>query len=714
MSTTFSETWHRVSQARLSLLPTVSVHKQRFRGEDWYVLRDAYTQRFFRIRPMAYIFVSRLSHERTVDEVWRSCLDDFPQEAPGQEDAMQVLSQLHHSNLLHYRSKADSQTIFERYQTHRKREIGGQLLGFLYLRVPLWDPNAWLNRQRSMVEKWVSWPAAAVLIGVLIAGGLSAILNGDRIWDQSQGLFAIDNLIWLYLCMAVMKMLHELGHAFVVKKFGGEVHTMGLMFLVFMPLPYVDATASWGFRSRYARALVGAAGILVELFLAALGAMVWASTGPGLINSLAFNVMVIGSVSSLLFNGNPLLRFDAYYVLSDLLDIPNLYQKASQQWFYFADKYLLGSEKAEPPSRDSREWWHMTLYGLFSFMYRMLIVATILLFVTDQWFAVGVVFAFTTLIMLVVLPAKKWFAHLTGGSVYRNRRRAVLASLALVLVPGAVVLWLPLPHAIRVPGMVEAVQYTRVTASSSGRLESVVVLSGTPVMPGQLLLVLTSPELEWELDIARQQTLETQMLLSMAFGGTLSDIVPLQKRLESLAVRTAELGARREALEVRARHAGVWFSPRLNEKVGNWLPRGELLGEVVDNSRLRFTAVVSQEEVNRLFRDKPQTGELRLMGQADHPVEARQLAVLPYQKQQLASSALGWGGGGSIAVKPDDPQGLSTVDTFYEVQAPIPADQPGVAWHGMTGWLRIPMQYQSLYEQLATAFMQLLQKRYQL
>ncbi|WP_439114092.1 hypothetical protein [Hydrogenophaga sp.] len=714
MSTTFSETWHRVSQARLSLLPTVAIHKQRFRGEDWYVLRDAYTQRFFRIRPMAYLFVSRLSHERTVDEVWRSCLDDFPQEAPGQEDAMQVLSQLHHSNLLHYRSKADSQAIFERYRTHRQREIGGQLLGFLYLRVPLWDPNAWLNRQRAWVERLVAWPAAAVLIGVLLAGGLSAILNSHRLWDQSQGLFAIDNLIWLYLCMAVMKILHELGHAFVVKKFGGEVHTMGLMFLVFMPLPYVDATASWGFRSRYARALVGAAGIIVELFLAALGAMVWASTGPGLVNSLAFNVMVIGSVSSLLFNGNPLLRFDAYYVLSDLLDIPNLYQKSSQQWFYFADKYLLGTEKAESPARDRREWWHMTLYGLFSFFYRMLIVATILLFVTDQWFAVGVVFAFTTLVMLVVMPAKKWIAHLTGGAVYRNRRRAVVASLALVLLPSAVVLWLPLPYAIRVPGMVEALQYTRVTAASSGRLESIVVPSGTPVLPGQLLLVLASPELDWELEIAQQQSVETQMLLSMALGRTLSDIVPLQQRLASLSDRMAELRARKDALAVRARHPGVWFSPQLGEKLGNWLPRGELLGEVVDNSRLRFTAVVSQEQANQLFRDRPVAGALRLNGQADQPVDVQPLVLLPYQKQQLASAALGWNGGGSIPVRPDDPQGLSTVDTFYEVQAPIPADQAPVAWHGMAGWMRIPLQYQSLAEQLGKAFMQLLQKRYQL
>lgn len=714
MSTTFSETWHRVSQARLSLLPTVSVHKQRFRGEDWYVLRDSYTQRFFRIRPMAYTFVSRLSHERTVDEVWRTCLDEFPQDAPGQEDAMQVLSQLHHSNLLHYQSKADSQAIFERYRTHRKREIQGQLLGFLYLRVPLWDPNDWLNRQRDWVEKCVSWPAAALLMVVLLAGALSAVLNSHRIWDQSQGMFAMDNLIWLYLCMAVMKMLHELGHAFVVKKFGGEVHTMGLMFLVFMPLPYVDATASWGFRSRHARALVGAAGIIVELFLAALGAVVWASTGPGLVNSLSFNVMVIGSVSSLLFNGNPLLRFDAYYVLSDLLDIPNLYQKASQQWFYFADKYLLGTVKAESPARDRREWWEMTLYGLFSFLYRMLIVATILLFVTDQWFAVGVVFAVTTLIMLVMMPAKKWISHLSGAAVYRNRRRAVLASLALVLVPAALILWLPLPYAIRAPGMVEAVQYTRVTADSSGRLESIAVPSGTPVEPGQLLLVLSSPELDWELQIARQQALETNMLLSLAMGRTLSDIEPLEQRLASLTERADELRARQSALEVRARHRGVWFAPQLNEKLGNWLPRGELLGEVVDNSHLRFTAVVSQEQANQLFRDTPPGGELRLNGQADSQVEPTQMLVLPYQKQQLASSALGWGGGGSIAVRPDDPQGLAAVDSFYEVQAPLPADQLSVAWHGMTGWIRIPLPHQSLSQQLSTAFMQLLQKRYQI
>lgn len=714
MSSTFSETWHRVAQARLSLLPTVAIHKQRFRGEDWYVLRDAYTQRFFRITPVAYAFVSRLRADRTVDEVWRSCLEDFPREAPGQEEVLQVLSQLHHSNLLHYRSHADGAAIFERYRSQRQREIRGQLLGFLYLRVPLWDPNDWLNRRRGLIEALVSWPAAAILLAVLLAGGVAAGLNASRLWDQTQGLFALENLGWLYLCMAGMKLLHELGHAFVVKKFGGDVHTMGVMFLVFVPLPYLDATTSWGFRSRHARALVGAIGIIVELFLAALGALAWAVTGPGLANSLAFNVMMLGSVSSVVFNGNPLLRFDAYYVMSDLLDIPNLYQRASQQWFYFADRYLLGTRAARSPSRDRYEWWAMTLYAPASLVYRLLVAAAILLFVADQWFAVGVVFAATTLLMLVGMPARRLLQHLAGPAVYRNRRRAVLATALVLAVPAALLAWLPVPDDIRAPGIVEAVQYTRVTAASAGRLAAVRVASGERVAAGDVLLELSSPELDWEIQGVDAQLAEARMMLSAAIGRSPADIAPLERRIEALGARAGELRERRSELVIRAGHDGVWVAPALHERIGNWLPRGELLGELVDHGALRFTAVVSQEQADRLFGAPPEAGEIRLDGQADANVAAGDLLLLPYQKQQLASAALGWHGGGSVAVRPDDSSGVQALETFYEVRAALPAGAPVVARHGMTGWLRIPRAPRTLYDRASTGLMQLLQKRYQL
>ncbi|MFM7567100.1 MAG: peptidase M50, partial [Betaproteobacteria bacterium] len=266
---TFSESWHRIAEARIGLLPSVQVQRQRFGGADWYVLQDRFTQRFFRLTPQAWRFVSRLSPRRTVDEAWREALEQFPTDAPSQHEVIQLLGQLHQSNLLYFRSQPDSAEIFDRYRQFKQRELYGKLLGFLYLRIPVLNPNDWLNSIRPLINAMVSVPAAILWLIVVAIGAKAVVENLPQIANQSQGILALDNLIWLYLCMAGMKVLHELAHAFVCKRFGGEVHVFGIMLLVLAPLPYVDATASWAFRSRYERALVGAVGVLSELFMAA-------------------------------------------------------------------------------------------------------------------------------------------------------------------------------------------------------------------------------------------------------------------------------------------------------------------------------------------------------------------------------------------------------------------------------------------------------------
>ena len=162
-------------------------------------------------------------------------------------------------------------------------------------------------------------------------------------FSQSQGLLAPSNLVYLYLCLIVLKVFHELGHAAMTKRFGGEVHVMGVMFLVFTPLPYMDASASWAFRNKWHRILVGSAGMIVELFFASIAAWFWVYSGEGAVKSIAFNVMMIGSISSLFFNGNPLTRLDSYYILSDWLEIPNLGERAKKQWFFCIEKFFFGT-----------------------------------------------------------------------------------------------------------------------------------------------------------------------------------------------------------------------------------------------------------------------------------------------------------------------------------------------------------------------------------
>ena len=715
MSGTFSESWHRVANARLALLPTVAVHKQRFRGQDWYVLRDTYTQRFFRVTPQAYAFLARLGLQRTVEEVWLSLLRDMPAEAPGQEEVMQLLGQMHQSNLLYHDTPSDSQTIFTRYREFKQREFQGNVLGFLSIRIPLWDPNRWLDSQRALSHALVSWPMAVALLALLLAGGATALSHSERLWSQTEGLFVLDNLVLLYLCMAVMKGLHELGHAHVVKRFGGEVHSFGVMLLMLLPLPYVDATGSWSFRDRHARALVGAAGIIVELALAALGALVWAHTGPGLVNSLAFNVMVIGSVSSLLFNGNPLLRFDAYYVLSDLLDIPNLYQRAGQQWSYLADRYLLGTPRRESPARDSRERAWLTAYGLLSFAYRTVVFLTILLVLADVWLGLAVVFLVTLSVIAVFMPASKLWRHLRGPATMRNRRRAVSVVAALVLAPLIFLAAWPWPDAIRAPGVVEAMEFTQVHSGVAGRLDRIEAPHGSEVVAGQVLARLSNPELQWEVDAAKAAVAEAEVMRNQALQKAPVDVAALEQRMAAARDRLADLQARQAELTVRARHAGTWSASTLHERQGNWVPRGQLLGVLANPGSLHFSAVVSQEQADALFAQPLHGAELRLNGQSGQTLLPRELVLVPYQRERLASPSLGWHAGGTVPVRPDDPEGLRAIDSFYELQAVLDADDARVtALHGMTGWLRVPMPPRSLFEQGVRALRQLLQKRYAL
>ena len=712
---TFSESWHRIAEARIGLLPSVQVQRQRFGGADWFVLQDRFTQRFFRLTPQAWRFISRLSPRRTVDQAWREALEQFPAEAPSQHEVIQLLGQLHQSNLLYFRSQPDSAEIFDRYLQFKQQELYGKLLGFLYLRIPIWNPNDWLNRILPLVRAMVSVPMAFLWLIVVAIGAKAVLENLPQIADQSQGVLALDNLGWLYVCMAVMKVLHELAHAFVCKRYGGEVNVFGIMLLVLAPLPYVDATSSWAFRSRFERALVGAVGVLSELFMAAVGAIVWANTGPGLVHTLAFNVMLLGSVSSLLFNGNPLLRFDAYYVLCDLVDIPNLYQRANQQWLYFADRYLLGSLEAKGPSIDRREWWWLTSYGAMSFVYRMLVVLLVLEYVADQWLLLGVVFAITTFIMLVVLPGAKLFGHLAGPAVSRNRTRAIVATLVGLLIPVLFIAMLPWRNAIRAPGVIESVSANSVTPGMAGRLVALHARNGDRVKAGQLIAELDNPELDFEIRSSRHQLIEAELLRNQALANTPADVQPLQRRISMLSERLVELEFRRAQLTVTARHDGTFVAPKARERLGSWVSRGEPLGEVVDLDSLRFVAVVTQQQADELFASKIVSVAVRLNGQVDREVQSTEFNVLPYQRQRLASAALGWTAGGSIPVKQDDQRGDLAADPFFELRVRLDPNTPELlTLNGLTGHMRVALEPSPLLSQWRKWAQQQLQKRYQL
>lgn len=288
------------------------------------MLQDAATGRFHRFTPAAYQVIGLLDGRRTVQHVWDAACERLGDDAPTQGETIRLLHQLHAADALQSGILPDTGELVRRHDTQRRRKWLQQLRSPLAVRIPLLDPNRFLDATLPVVRPLLGWLGAVLWLAAVTLGLLLAAIHWSELTaNVRERVLAPQNLRLLAFAYPVVKALHELGHGYMVEAFGGEVHQMGIMLPVFMPIPYVDASASIAYPEKWRRALVGAAGMLTEVFLAALAIMVWVAAEPGVVRTLAYNVALIGSVSTLLFNGNPLLRFDGYYILSDLIEIPN-------------------------------------------------------------------------------------------------------------------------------------------------------------------------------------------------------------------------------------------------------------------------------------------------------------------------------------------------------------------------------------------------------
>jgi len=712
---TFSESWHRVAGLRITLRPTVKVRKQFFRGEQWYVIHDPFNNQFFRLRPEAHEFVSRLRPDRTVEEVWNECVERVPDHAPGQEDVIQLLAQLYFANLLYYDMPPDSAKFFERYKKRKQRELQSRFLNIMFMRVPLYDPENLLKRMQGAIRYLLS-PIGAIVWLAVVGAAVKVVLDHfDAAMAQAEGILAPDNLFLLYLGLVLIKTLHEFGHAIVCKRYGGEVHTMGVMLLVFTPLPYMDATSSWAFRSRWKRAFVGAAGMITEIFVAALATFVWAHTGTGTLHSLAYNMMFIASVSTVLFNGNPLLRFDGYYILSDLLDIPNLSTRAFQQLRHGVERYLFGWRESSSPAQSMKEATWLSLFGILSGIYRLVVFTGIILFVADKFLLAGLIMAAICVISWGIVPLFRFASYLASSPrLARTRPRAVAVSVGtFALIVGALAIF-PFPYRFRAPGVLEAVQYLRVVNDAPGYVQAVLTTSGKEVDERTPLIELSDQELEFEIKATEAQRQETLAMHRRAMQFQRADLDPIQRRLETIESKLRDLQEQRESLVVRARQPGIWVAPQSTELVGAWIPRGSAVGEIVNPGSFRFSAVVSQEEAANLFVEQIRKAEVRLYGQGGVNLEVQDFLIIPFQHEQLPSAALGWLGGGEVQVSVRDETGLKAAEPFFQIYANLKPNSDVAFMHGTSGKIRFSMRPTPLLVQWARKLRQLLQKRYQI
>jgi len=717
---TFHESWHRVAPLRPRLRPSVQIHRQHFRGRRWHVVQDPASNQFFRLSDEAYRYLSLLDGRRTVEEAWRTCNERDADDAPTQGEVVQLLGQLYSSNLLHGQTPGDVEAMFRRRQKRIAREVRSYLMNLLFIRIPLVDPDSFLKRWAPVVA-WIFSPIGVALwLALVIAAGVMILPRIDALAAGAGGVLAPGNLLLLYAAFAFIKLLHELGHGFACRVLGrkeqaaGEVHTIGVMLLVFLPVPYVDASSSWAFRSKWRRIAVGAAGMFVEIGVAAIAAIVWAVTSEGeLVRALAYNIVFVAGVSTLLFNGNPLLRYDGYYILSDLLETPNLHQRSKESIYYFVKRYIWGVKHAKNPIHSRGEAWLLPVYGVASFVYRIFIYAFIIWFVADQLFFLGFLLAVLAIVTWVIVPVGKYLRYIFTNEEL-ERKRPVAMWWTGGVVAGAIVLLgiVPFPNHARAEGVVEPTLLTPVFMQADGFLLDVAPDGRRIDAPGALLMRAENPETRATLETleARRAGLEARRRLQLE-----EDLAQAQitgDRIEAVDEQIRRVRQDLEALTIRAPHAGAWLSPEGERAAGVYLKRGARVGMLVDPSTPIVRAVASQRLGPLLVEEGDERVEMRVRNRPEAFVEGRVTRILPAGQEQLPSAALGYAVGGGAEVDPTDPQGTRAAERFFEVR--IAPDEASGLLPGQRVAIRFKLPDRPLGVQAINRLRQLLQQRFRI
>ncbi len=673
----YSSYWYRVAELRPRLRGHATLHRHDVRGEAWYVLQDAASGRNLRLSTAAWWICGLMDGRRTVHEIWETTTRRLGDDAPSQDETIQLLARLHANDVLLCDVPPDSVELFNRFERQERKKLMGRFANPLSLRFPLLDPEPWLARALPAVRPLFGWAGFAVW-GAVVASAL--VLAGAH-WDAltfeiADRALAPENLLVLVLVYPLVKAVHECGHAFATQVWGGEVHEAGIVLLALMPIPYVDASASTAFRSRRRRIVVSAAGMMVELFLAALALFVWLLVEPGFVQDVAWNVMLIGGVSTVLFNGNPLLRFDGYYVFADLIDVPNLGQRSNRYLAWWLERRVFGVAEAQSPVTARGEAGWFAAYGIAAFVYRIFVMAAIALFVAERFPVIGVALALLALVTQIVLPVAKGVNFLLASPrLRRQRNRAVGASAAALLLVLALVCLFPLPLRTRAEGVIWLPERSQVRAGADGFVRRIVAEPNVAVSEGQPLVETEDPFLDAEVKLLEARVAEHEAELDAV---RLDDLVRARILEEEIATARAELArARERAAEavVRAPSSGSFVLPRPGQLPDRFLRKGEVMGYVTDFSTVTARVVVPQADV-ALVRERTRGVEVRLASRMSETLPAEILREVPMGTNRLPSRALGQEGGGPFAVDPLDPDGLSALATVFQFDVGLPDDAP--------------------------------------
>lgn len=720
----------RRKQVRLRLRPDLAITPQKYEGRTYYVVKDPVSMRYYRFKEQEHFLLQFMDGQHTLDEAQKEYEKRFRPERLKLEDLEHFGQQLLTAGLAQNESPRAGKQLFDRRKKRKRSEFMQAITNILYIKLPIFDPDRLLTWMLRYLW-WIFTPLFGIASAIYFLAVIGFVaVHWDKFYESLPSyhqFFAWKNVIYMWIALGVVKVIHEFGHGLSCKAFGGEVHEMGALFLVFSPCLYCNVSDAWTLPSKWKRIIISFAGIYVEFMIGATAVIVWWQAVDPFIKNMALCLIVVCTVSTFIFNANPLMRYDGYYMLADWLEIPNLRDRSNRFLKNLALEYCLGVEVQPEPYMALGRKVLFVSYAIISYFYRWFVTFRILIFMADFLKPYKLEVISQMLALGAAASMIGWPAYRLGQNLHRRGRlpdmktaRVVLSAMALAAVVLAFFL-VPLPVSyVRQPAAVQLQEdaATPVLLQESGRLDRLLVRDGQEVQEGARLAEFTNPELDFHLNsrmternIRAQEvvTLEEQVgrttdprersTISLRLATKMAEKASLDKEIESLQER-------KRRLVLTAPRDGRVISPPRIEDVGKFFDHSEprpfcLVG---DNTKLRMIVPLRPADYRLLRSDQKELqarGDdikvtVRVSGR-DSQVWQGKLARLPESDAKEIPAALSQRMNGPIAIKqppPDRPHAHVPLEQLYLATVEVVGHDGAVA-PGTLGRVKMECKWRS-------------------
>jgi putative peptide zinc metalloprotease protein len=711
MSTALTGDLERRKLVRLRVRADLGITPSKYEGKTHYVVKDPISLRYYRFNEQEYFVVKMFDGKHTLEEAQKAFERQFRPHRLTLEDLEGFSQQLLQAGLVQHETAQAGKQLFEKRRKQRRLQRIATISNILYIKLPVFDPDKLLTRMLKYLSWIFTYWFFAASVALMLSAAVLVATHFDTFWQRVpkyQEFFAYNRWLYLWIALGVVKVIHEFGHGLSCKHFGGECHEMGALFLCLSPCLYCNVSDSWTLPSKWRRIIISFAGIYVELVIAALATWVWWNAPDGSVTAnVSLCVMVLCSISTFVFNANPLMRFDGYYIMADWLEIPNLRDRSNRLLKNLTCEYALGMEvQPEPYMQPWRKVLFIT-YAIASYVYRWVVTFSILYFLYN-WLkpyklgSISAGLAVAALGSMVGWPLYRLFKGLHKRGRLPDMKRKNVSISGLILAGAlAVFFFVPLPVSrVRQVGLVQIdpTAIHKVTIPEDAILTALHVDNGQFVKKGTLLAEFRSPKLETELAeyrgeyassraeveslgsmLRETQSEEERRLLDDERGKAKASMEKAKSEVDVREQRQDLLQARQG---MRAPTDGVVLGVPRREEVGKEFQRDqpEPFCSIGDPSKLIVLVPVTPHDYQLLRNDLSALKELkvdiRIPGRKSETVPGR-VVRLPESDAKSIPLPLSNKGGGPLPVKQTANQNEISPQTqqyLVTVELPQPDD----------------------------------------